>query len=92
MIEKIFPAESELCSVASDSVVCSVGGCGRIFSRSPALRLHLVKTHKIIQVNWLGSMIGKTIWCLTLCLKVCLCIHTSFYKYCILLFLVAVLF
>ena len=44
------PSVAELTQGIGEPARCKVQGCGRLFTKPPALRLHLVKTHKIIQV------------------------------------------
>lgn len=49
--ELIQPSVSELSRAVRTNILCTVRGCGKILPNSPALNMHLVKSHRL-QVSW----------------------------------------
>ena len=47
------PTKEELSGGPITNVMCPVAGCGRILAQSAALRMHMIKTHRLIQVYYL---------------------------------------
>ncbi|XP_072601245.1 ATM interactor-like isoform X7 [Vulpes vulpes] len=67
--ELIQPSVSELSRAVRTNILCTVRGCGKILPNSPALNMHLVKSHRLQiykeiyirqSVGW-RSMESKTI-------------------------------
>lgn len=45
--ELIQPSVSELSRAVRTNILCTVRGCGKILPNSPALNMHLVKSHRL---------------------------------------------
>lgn len=45
--EIIRPTITELTKEARTNILCTVEGCGKILPNTPALNMHLVKSHRI---------------------------------------------
>lgn len=48
---KIVPERDKLSAEVRKNIPCPIDGCGKVLAQSAALRLHLVLTHKIVQVK-----------------------------------------
>lgn len=58
--ELIQPSVSELSRAVRTNILCTVRGCGKILPNSPALNMHLVKSHRL-QVS--GPRRGRGVVC-----------------------------
>ena len=51
VVKIVQPSAEELGREVQTKVPCSMEGCVKVFPHSAALKMHLVKVHKIIQVS-----------------------------------------
>jgi hypothetical protein len=47
---EVCPTVEDLSSEMKRNVECPVDGCGKTFKHDNALRMHVIKTHKVFQV------------------------------------------
>lgn len=52
--EIIKPSILELTKEVRTNILCTVEGCGKILPNTPALNMHLVKSHRV-KVKWLRN-------------------------------------
>lgn len=56
--EIIKPSITELTKEVRTNILCTVEGCGKILPNTPALNMHLVKSHRVKVQHHINTMIN----------------------------------